>query len=141
MLGTEAGERHREVEPHADLAAAVVGEAIELLVGLGTPLAREDLEVFERRRVDRGEAEGAVDPPGHVENALAGQRLRGQMITKSLQRARLDHDTIGRRAGFGPRMLVRRFLRFRPSPISWPPGPSTASMYSSTCSAVSKYWS
>jgi hypothetical protein len=75
----------------------VVGEPVELLVRLLAPLAGEDLEVFQRRRVDRREAVGAIDAP--------------------------------------------RFFFLRPSPIVWPPGPRTASMYSSTCSAVSKYWS
>ena len=39
VLGDEARQRHRQVEPHADVAPAVVLKAVELLVGLVAPLA------------------------------------------------------------------------------------------------------
>ena len=153
VLGAEPGEGHGEVKPQAHVAAAMVLEAVELLVGLVAPLAGEDLEVFERRRVDRREAVGAVDAAGDVENLFAGQGLRRQVVAKALERTGFDeaagfghavnllYASTGRSAGFLLRIDLLRFFFFRPSPTSMPPGPSTASMYSSTCSAVSKYWS
>ena len=116
VLGREPGERHGEVEPEAHVAAAVILEAIELLVGLVAPLARQDLEVLERRRVDRRKAIRPVDAAGDLQNPLSGQGLSRQMVAKSLERAGLDHETIGRRAGFGLRIDFPRFLVFRPSP-------------------------
>ena len=94
VLGGEPGEGHGEVEPHADVAATVILEAVELLVGLLASLAREDLEVFQRRRIDRREAVRPVDPPRDVENPFPHERLRGQVIAKSLERAWLDHKGV-----------------------------------------------
>ena len=94
VLGGEPREGHGEIEPHAHLPAAMVGEAVHLLVGLLASLAGEDLEVLERRRVDRGEAVGPVHPPGDVEDSLAGQGLRRQVITEALQGARFDHEAL-----------------------------------------------
>ena len=91
VLGAKPGKRHRQIEPHADLAAAMVGEAIELLVGLLAPLPREDLEILQRRRVDRRESVGAVDAAGDIEDFFAGQRLRRQVVAEAFERSRFNH--------------------------------------------------
>ena len=96
VLGAEPGKGHREIKPQADVPAAMILEAVELLVGFVAPLAGEDLEVFKGRRVDRHEAVGAVDTPGNVENVLAYKRLRRQVVAKALERAGFDEG-----AGFG----------------------------------------
>ena len=96
VLSAEPGEGHGEVKPQSHVAATVVLEAVELLVGLLAPLAGEDLQVFKRRRVDRREAIGAVDAAGDVENLFAGQGLCGQVVAKALERAGFDEA-----AGFG----------------------------------------
>ena len=101
MLGGEAGQRDREIEPHPHLAATVVGEAIELLVGFVASLAGEDLEVFKRRGVDRHKAVGAVNAPRDVEDPLPSEGLRGEMIAETLERAGLDEG-----AGFDGRARV-----------------------------------
>ena len=141
VLGGEPGEGHGQVEPHPHLAATVVGEPVELLVGLLAPLAGEDLEVFERRRVDRREAVGAVDAAGDVEHPLPGEGLGREMVAEAFERAGLDHHRICSSGGLGLRIDRPRLFFLRPSPIESPPGPRTASMYSTTCSGVSKYWS
>jgi hypothetical protein len=91
VLGREAGEGNGEVEPHPHVAAAMVLKAVQLLVGLLAALAGEDLQVFERRRVDRRETVGAVDAAGDVEHALAGQGLRRQVVAEALERAWFNH--------------------------------------------------
>ena len=73
VLGGKAGQRHGEIEPQADVAAAVVLEAVELLVGLRAAFAEEDFEVLERRRVDRAEAVRAEHAPRGVDDPLARQ--------------------------------------------------------------------
>ena len=116
VLGGEPREGNGEVEAEADVAAAVILKAVELFVGLVAPLAREDLEIFECRRVDRRKPIRPVDAAGDLQDPLAGQGLSWQVVAKSLERAGLDHETIGRRAGFGLRIDFPRFLVFRPSP-------------------------
>ena len=55
----EPREGHGEVEAHGHVAAAVVGEAVDLLVGLPAALAQEHLGELEHGRVDGGKAEQA----------------------------------------------------------------------------------
>ena len=90
VLGGEAGERHGEVEPQADVAAAVVLEVVELLVGFVAPLAEEDFEVLERRRIDRAKAVGAIDAPGRVDDLLARHHRFRQIVAETFERARLN---------------------------------------------------
>ena len=90
VLRREAGQRHRQIEPQPDPALAVVLELVELLVGLLAPLAGEDFQIFQRRRVDRAEAVGAIDAPRRVDQPLARNHRLGQIIAKALERARLD---------------------------------------------------
>ena len=90
VLGGEAGQRHGEVEPQADVAAAVVLEAVELLVGFGAAFAEEDFEVLEGRRVDRAEAVGAKDAAGRVHDLLARQHRLRQVVAEALERPGLD---------------------------------------------------
>ena len=91
VLGGEAGQRHGQVEPHADLAAAVVLELVELLVGFVAPLAGEDFQVLQRRRVDRAEAERAIDLLGRGDQPLARDHRLGQIVAKAFERAGFDH--------------------------------------------------
>jgi hypothetical protein len=55
VLRDEPRQRHRQIEAHRDVAAAAVLEPIELLVGLVSALAEQDLGVFEGRGIDRAE--------------------------------------------------------------------------------------
>ena len=91
MLGDEAGQRHGEIEPHRHRPAARVGEAIHLLFRFAAPLADQDFFVFQRRRVDRAETVGAINPPGRFDQPFARNHRLGQIIAKSLERARFDH--------------------------------------------------
>ena len=67
-------------------------------------------------------------------------RQRDHAASES-ERRTVCYPSTGKSAGFWLRIDLLRFFFLRPSPISMPPGPRTASMYSTTCSAVSKYWS
>ena len=73
-----------------DPAAAVVLELVELLVGLLAPLAGEDLQVLQRRRVDRAEAVRAVHPPGRVDQPLARDHRLRQVVAEALEGAGRD---------------------------------------------------
>src|SRR5262249_26756508 len=90
VLRDEARQRHGEVEAHRDAAFAVVGEAVELLVGLLAALAGEDLFVLERGRVDREEAVRAEDLARRLDQRLARDRLLREVVPEAFQRARLD---------------------------------------------------
>ena len=90
MLSGEPGQRHREVEPHAHVPAAVVLELVELLVGFRAPFAQQNLQVFQRRRIDRAEPVGAKHAPRRVDDPLARQHGFRQVIAEALQGARLD---------------------------------------------------
>ena len=90
VLGGEAGERHGQVEAEADVAAAVVLEAVELLVGFRAPFAEEDFQILECRRIDRAEAVGAKHAPGGVHDRFAGEHDGRQIVAEALQSARLD---------------------------------------------------
>ena len=90
VLGGEAGQRHGQIEPQADVAAAVVLELVELLVGLLAPLAEQDFQVLEGRRVDRAEAVRAKDAPGRVDQPLARHHRLRQIVAEALERARLN---------------------------------------------------
>ena len=91
VLRDEPGQRHGQVEPHADFATAMISKLVELLVGLVAPLAGEDFEVLERRRVDRREAIRAIDPlRGRRSAASRGIIASGKIIAKALERARFD---------------------------------------------------
>ena len=94
VLGGEPGQRHRQVEPQPDPTAAVVLKLVELLVGLLAPLAGEDFQVLQRRRVDRAEAVRAIDPPGRVDQPLARDHRLRQIVAETFERA-------GRDAWFG----------------------------------------
>ena len=59
VLGHEAGEGHGEVEAEGHVPAALVLEAVDLLVRLPAALAEENLRVFEGGGIDGHEAEGA----------------------------------------------------------------------------------
>ena len=89
VRGHEAGERHGQVEAQRHPPSAVVGEPVDLLVGLVAALAEQDLRVLERRRVDRAEAVGAVDGPRRV-HRLARQHDVGQVVAEALQHPRFD---------------------------------------------------
>ena len=67
MLCGEPGQRHRQVETQADLAAAVVLKLVQLAIGLFAPLAGEDLQVLKRRRVDGTETVRAIDALGRLD--------------------------------------------------------------------------
>ena len=85
--GGEAGQRHRQIEPQPDPAPAVVLKLVELLVGLLAPLAGQDFQVLQGRRVDGAEAVGAIDPPGRVDQPLARNHRLRQIIAETLERA------------------------------------------------------
>ena len=72
VLGDEAGQGHGQVETQPHVASAVVLELIELAVGLFAPLAGQDLQVLQGRRVDGAEAVGPVDA-----RAVSISRSRG----------------------------------------------------------------
>ena len=91
VLGGEAGQRHRQVEPQPHPAAAVVLKLVKLLVGLLAPFAGQDFQVLQGRRVDRAEAVGAINPPGRVDQPLARNHRLRQIIAEALERARFDH--------------------------------------------------
>jgi len=55
VLGHEACQRDSEVKPQADVTPSMVLETIELAICFLAPLAGEDLQVFQRGRVDRAE--------------------------------------------------------------------------------------
>ena len=65
-------------------------EPVELLVGLVAPLAGEDLQILQRRRVDRAESVRAVDPSSRVDQPLAGNHRLRQRDRETLERAGLD---------------------------------------------------
>ena len=90
VLRGEAGQRHRQVETQPDPAAAVVLELVELLVGLFAPFAGQDFQIFQGRRVDGAEAVGAIDPPGGVDEPLAGNHHLRQIIAETFERAGND---------------------------------------------------
>ena len=94
VLGGEARQRHRQVEPHAHLTAAVVLEAVELLVGFLAPFAGEDFQIFQGRRVDGAEAVRAIDPSGRVDQPLARDHRLRQVIAKAFERAGSDHRKV-----------------------------------------------
>src|SRR4029077_8925770 len=79
-----------EIEPQGDIAAARIGKAVELFVGLLPSLAQQNLRVFESRRIDGREAVGAIDAPGDLEQALPRYHQLGGIIAKSLERSWLD---------------------------------------------------
>ena len=54
MLGSKAGEGHRQIKPHANLTIPMISEPIELFVGLFTPLPGENLEILKGWRINRG---------------------------------------------------------------------------------------
>jgi hypothetical protein len=83
MLGDEPRQRHGEIEPQAHVAAAVILKAVELLVGFLAPFAGEDLEVLKRRRVDRPESIGAIDPPRRLDDPLPRHHRLGKIIAKT----------------------------------------------------------
>ena len=95
VLRGEAGQRHRQVEPQPDPAAAVVLKLVELLVGLFAPLAGEDFQVLQGRRVDRAEAVRAIDPPGRVDQPLARNHRLRQIVAETLERAGRDAFRFG----------------------------------------------
>jgi hypothetical protein len=68
----------------------MVLELIELLVGFLAPLARENLQVFQGRRVDGGKAVPAIDPPRGLDQPLARDHGLGQIVAEALERPRLD---------------------------------------------------
>ena len=90
VLGGEAGQRHGEVEAQADVAAAVVLKAVELLVGFRAAFAEQDFEILEGRRIDRAEAVRAKHAPGRVHDLLARQHRLRQIVAEALERAGLD---------------------------------------------------
>ncbi len=90
VLGHEPRQRHGQVEPHAHPALAVVLEVVKLLVGLFAPLAGENVQVLQRRRVDGAETVRAIDPPRRFDQPLARDHGLGQVVAKPLQRARFN---------------------------------------------------
>ena len=86
----KAGEGHGQVEPHRDVAVAVVREAVELLVRFLAPFAEQDFGVFQGRRVDRDEAVGAIDPPRLLHQPLARDHHLGRIVAKAFEGAGLD---------------------------------------------------
>ncbi len=90
MLGREASQRHRQVESQSHPTLAVILEFVELFVGLVAPLAGEDLQILQRRRVDRAEAVGPINAARRVDQPFARDHRLGQIIAKALERSRLD---------------------------------------------------
>ena len=90
VLRGEASQRNGEVEAEADVAAAVVLKAVELLVGFRAAFAQEDFEVFQRRRIDRAEAVRAKYAAGRIDDLLARQHGLRQIVAEAFQRAGLD---------------------------------------------------
>ena len=95
------------------------------------PAARHSMEEEERR------LGGISRRPSRQRDTIAVKRRRREHGAHSVVARR--HPRIVSGLGRGPRIDLPRFFFRRPSPTSRPPGPNTASMYSSTCSAVSKY--
>jgi len=56
VLGHEASQRHRQIEPHADLAPTMILEPVQLAVRLVAALAGQHFQVLQRRRIDGTEA-------------------------------------------------------------------------------------
>ena len=90
VLRNEARQRDGQVEAQRDVAAAIVLEAVELLVALVAALAEQDLGVLERRRIDRAEAERAIDASSGLDQALTRDHRAGQVIAEALEGPRLD---------------------------------------------------
>ncbi len=71
VLRHESGERDGQVETQSDFSLTVVDEPVQLLVGLGAPLAEQNLQILDRRRLDRAESVPPVDSSNRFEQLLA----------------------------------------------------------------------
>jgi hypothetical protein len=90
MCGHEPGEGHGEVVAHGHVPAAVVGEPVDLLVGLAAALTEQHLRVLQHRRVNGREAV-AVEHHLQLPNQGEAHGLPvGQEIPEPLQHLRLD---------------------------------------------------
>ena len=83
-----ARQGHGQVVAHPDLAAAGVLEAVHQLLVLAG-LAGQDLQVLQRRRVERLEAVALEDLAEGADDALAQDHLRRQVVAESLEDLRL----------------------------------------------------
>ncbi len=90
VFGGEAGEGDREVEAHRHVPASGILEPVHLLVGLGAPLAEEDLGVLEHRRIDRTEPVGAIHLYRGGDHGVTRHRRLGEGVAEALQGAGLD---------------------------------------------------
>ncbi len=94
VLRRVPGQRNGQVEAQSDVPATVVFEFVELLVGFLAAFSEQNIEVFQRRRVNRAETVGAVNTDGRFDEAFAGQHDVRQKIAKTFERARRDHFVV-----------------------------------------------
>jgi hypothetical protein len=113
VLGHEACEGDSEVKAKGDIASTVIGEAVDLLVGLAASLAEEDLRVLEGRGVDRHEAEGPEHPLQDLDEGGPFDLGFGEIVPESLEDPGL-YD-LGHRC-----LLLTQGRRDRPfRPLPW----------------------
>jgi len=101
VLSRESGQRDRQVKPQGDVAVAVIGKAVKLLVRFVAAFAEQNLRVFQRGSVDRAESVAAVHSLSRFDQLLASDHGVGQVIPKSLQGTGLDQ--VGHSSNFSSR--------------------------------------
>ena len=101
VLGHEPGQRHGEVEAHAHVPAALVGEREHLAVLLLAPLAGQHLQVLEGRGGDGPEAERREGGPDAGQQGLPLLGHLGEQVPEPSQRAGLDDGAGGGGVGLG----------------------------------------
>ena len=84
VLSGEPSQRDRQVKSQADLTATMIDEFVELAVCFLAPFAGQNLQILERRRIDRTETIRAIDTLGCFDQLFARHHGRRQIITKPL---------------------------------------------------------
>ena len=84
MRRHEPGEGNGEVESHRNVPAAVIGEPVDLFVGLTAALAEEHLGELEHGRVDRREPEAREDLLEGAHDSRRCASLSGRKSRKPL---------------------------------------------------------
>ena len=85
VLGGKAGKGYGQIKAQGHVAAPVIREAIHLLVALVAAFASEYFAVFKGGRIDRGEAVGAKDRAGLVDQFLARHGQGGGKVAETLK--------------------------------------------------------
>jgi hypothetical protein len=84
------GKGDGKVEPHCQLAPAVIRETVDLLVRFTSALAQEDLGEFEHRCIDGGVAEQAEGLRQALDDRQPLRLLVGEEIAETLGNPWLD---------------------------------------------------